>query len=97
MRQGQMQLQLRPVLGGAYTELRLRGTVSTALPAPVVRRLLATLSLSSGWPVALALCVEADAAGWCELWSDALSSIAERHLEIRFVLPRRRAAGRHVC
>jgi hypothetical protein len=98
MRQGQMVIQLRVVQGGAYTELRLRGAVPTALPTRLVRRLMEILSSWSGWPVALALSVEADTAGWCEFWSDVLSSVPARHLEIRFTLPRRLAAGRrHVC
>jgi hypothetical protein len=90
MRQGQMRVRLRPIVGGSYTEVRLCGMVPTTVPPRAVQRALSLLRLWSGWPVALALCVEADAAGWCEVWADALADVPADHLEVRFVLPRDR-------
>jgi hypothetical protein len=98
MKQGQFRVRLRPCCGGAYTQVRLCGAVPTAVPARTLKRLAATLTFWSGWPVALALPVGHDSAGWCEAWSDGLQDVPERHLEIRFVLPRHRVrsgAGGH--
>ena len=82
-------MQLLPLHGGSFTEMRLRGAVPTALPSATLRRLFAVLSFWSGWPVVLVLSVDLATAGWCEIWSDALRDVHEHHLEIRFRKPRR--------
>lgn len=98
MKQGQFRVHLRPCCNGAYTRVLLCGSVPTAIPPRTLKRLAAMLTFWSGWPVALALFVGCETASWCEAWADSLQGIPERHLEIRFVLPRRRtrfAAGEH--
>ena len=84
MKQGQFRACLRPVCGGTFTEVRLCGFVPTAIPARVLRRLAAALTLWSGWPVVVALSVAPDTAAWCESWVAALQDIPERHLDVRF-------------
>lgn len=87
MRHGQAQVVLRPLQGGSFTEVALSATVPTS-PSPAhLRGAIAGLAFWSGWPVELVLCVGNEAAGWCEVWSDALGTVGERHLELRFRLP----------
>ena len=90
MKEGQFRVRLRPCCGGAYTHVQLCGSVPTALPSQALKRMISMLAFWSGWPVALALSVGRDTAGWCDSWADALQDVPERHLELRFVLPRRR-------
>jgi hypothetical protein len=88
MEPDQFVLTLSPREGGAYTRLSLSGTAPTALPKAKLRGLLRMLSFWSGWPVTVALSVEADAAGWCEWWTDALCAVPEGQVEVRFELAR---------
>ena len=81
-----MTLELRPLLGGSYTQLSLRGPVPSA--PPDLRRLVTTLANWNGYPVDVALFVEPETANWCEVWADALSHVPGRHLEVCFkVMP----------
>jgi hypothetical protein len=81
---GQMKLMLSPKEGGSYTRLSLCGWLPTALPGRELRRLLSMLSFWSGWPVRVVLSVDAQTASWCEVWTDALCAVPERHLEVQF-------------
>lgn len=77
-----MTLVLRPLQGGSYTQLSLRGPVPSA--PRELRRLLTTFAHWNGYPVGVVLFVDAKTAGWCEVWSDALLNVPERLLEVRF-------------
>ena len=77
-----MMLKLRPLQGGSYTQLSLSGPLPSEPQG--VRRLLTAFALWSGYPVDVVLFVDAQTAGWCEVWADALASVPERHLEVRF-------------
>jgi len=94
MKQGQFQIRLRPLCGGAFTRVQLCGCVPTAIPPQLVRRLAKLLSFWSGWPVVLALSVESETGGWCELWTESVKDIPERHLDLRFS-PARRIGVQH--
>lgn len=89
MRSGQVVIRLRPFEAGSFTLWSACGSVPTAIPPAQLRRLLSGLTFWSGWPVHLALSVDAGTVGWCETWSEALAHVPERHLEVRF---RRRGA-----
>lgn len=79
-----MTLTLRPLAGGSYTQLLLLGSVPSS-PVPLnVRRLLTMFSNWSGCPVDVVLSVDAQTAGWCEVWTEALCAVPERHLEVTF-------------
>jgi len=93
MKQGQFRVRLRPCCGGAFTQLRLSGCVPTAIPPRLAKQLTEILTFWSGWPVLLALPAVDATAGWCDLWADCLKDIPVRHLEIRFLLPRRLSRG----
>ena len=84
MRREQMTIQLEPEHGGSYTRLRLRGSLPTAVPRRAAARLARELTLWSGWPVSCVLCVDREAACWCEWWTDLLADISARHLELRY-------------
>ncbi len=88
MRHGQAQVVLSPLQGGSFTKVTLSAMIPTSPPPAHLRSALAGLAFWSGWPVELVLCVGAEADAWCDVWSDALSTVAERHLELRFQLPR---------
>jgi hypothetical protein len=77
-----MTLELRPLYGGSYTQLSLSGPVPSAPQG--LRCLLTTFALWNGYPVGVVLSVDAQTAGWCEVWTDALCSVPARHLEVRF-------------
>lgn len=77
-----MTLELRPLDGGSYTQLSLSGPLPSV---PVgLRRLLTWLAHWNGYPVDVVLFVDKQTAGWCEVWTDALASVPDRHLEVRF-------------
>lgn len=79
-----MTLALRPLQGGSYTQLLLLGPVPSA-PVPLnLRRLLTMFSHWNGYPVEVVLSVDKQTAGWCEIWTDALSAVPARHLEVSF-------------
>jgi hypothetical protein len=84
MRSGQVSIQLRPFEGGSFTLWSAHGSVPTAIPPAQLRRLLSGLAFWSGWRVRLALSVDAETAGWCECWSEALGAVPARHLEVCF-------------
>ena len=78
--------RLRATHGGAFTELTLCGPiVSAPPPARALRRLFSQLAFWSGYPVHVVLSVDA-AAGWLEVWSDALAVVPERHARVEFRL-----------
>ena len=77
-----MTLELRPLHGGSYTQFSLSGPVPSSPHA--LGRLLTTFSRWSGYPVSVALFVDAQTAGWCEVWADAPSNVPAPHLEVRF-------------
>jgi len=83
MRPGQMTIRLAPVQYGAYTRLRLCGTLPTALPRPVAARFAQELAFWSGWPVSCVLSADEEAAQWCEWWTDLMAGISAQHLELR--------------
>jgi hypothetical protein len=84
MRSGQVTIRLRPFEGGSFTLWSAHGAVPTAIPPAQLRRLLSGLAFWSGWPVRLALPVDAETVAWCEIWSEALAAVPARHLEVRF-------------
>jgi len=84
MKNGQMKIALTPEHGGAYTRLRLSGSVPTAIPRRTALWLARGLAFWSGWPVRCVLSVDREAACWCEWWTDLLADIPERHLELRY-------------
>ena len=90
MHPGQVMIQLRPFEAGSFTLWSARGAVPTAVPPAQLRRLVSGLAFWSGWPVRLALSVDAATVGWCEIWSDSLGHVPDRHLEVQF----RRRGGR---
>lgn len=85
MKRGQFRIRLRPYNGGAFTQVQLYGYVPTAIPARLAKRLTSLLTFWSGWPVALALCVDTATVGWCEQWADCVQDVPVHHLEVRFV------------
>jgi hypothetical protein len=89
MAKNELKASLRPLDGGAYTEVRLRGpVVSAPPPARALRRLFSQLAFWNGYLVHVVLSVD-EQAGWLEPWADALAAVPERHLRIEF----RRARG----
>lgn len=98
MKDGQFKLYLQPTHDGAFTRLRLSGSVVTALPPCELRRWLRQLASWGDAPVELVLPVDVGSVEWFELWSYAVSEVPARHLQVRFSLerpdPRRR--GRDV-
>jgi hypothetical protein len=85
MKNGQFLLTLRPQYLGSYTRVHLTGSVPTSIPPQQIQRLIHGLAFWSGYSVACALCVDAEAVGWCDFWSDALAALPEHHLQIRLV------------
>ena len=77
-----MTLELRPLHGGSFTQFSLLGPVPSAPQG--LRRLLRMLALWNGYPVDVVLFVDAQTAGWCEVWCDALASVPARHLTVTF-------------
>ena len=83
MKNGQVVLRLEAENGGSYTRLQLCGSVPTAVPRAQAAALVQALAFWSGWPVSCVLCVDREAGGWCEWWTDRLADMPERHLELR--------------
>lgn len=83
-RRDRMTLELRPLHGGAYTQLSLCGPVCSSPQRQVMRQLVSALTHWNGWPMHVVLYVDAQTAGWCEVWAEALGGIPERHLQISF-------------
>lgn len=86
MRSGQVVIRLQPFEAGSFTLWSAHGSVPTAVPPAQLRRLLSGLSFWSGWPVHLALPVDADTVGWCQCWSEALAHVPARHLEVCYTI-----------
>jgi len=84
MHAGQVIIRLRPFEAGSFTLWSARGAVPTVIPPVQFRRLISGLAFRSGWPVRLALPVDAATVGWLEVWSEAISAVPERHLEVRY-------------
>ena len=78
----ELTLELRPWLDGRYTFVSLRGTMETIAQPKELRALLNALSLWSGAPVDVVLCVDGTNSGscWIELWDHVLARIRGRHL-----------------
>lgn len=79
-----MTLTLKPLAGGAFTQLCLRGPLCSAPERRVLQELIRAMAFWSGWPVQVVLHVDAQTAGWCEVWTDALAAVPMRDLEVRF-------------
>jgi hypothetical protein len=77
-----MVLELRPLDGGSYTQFSLSGPLPSAPQR--LSQLFATFAFWNGYPVDVVLFVDAQTAGWCEVWADALARVPARHLEVRF-------------
>ena len=90
-RRDRMTLELRPLHGGAYTQFSLSGPVPSAPQG--LRRLLTMFALWNGYPVDVVLFVDAETAGWCEVWGDALAPVPARHLEVTFMVAEVAAGG----
>jgi hypothetical protein len=88
MKDGQMTMRLTPEHGGSYTNLRLSGSVPTAVPQRTATHLVRGLTFWSGWPVECVLSVDREAASWCEWWTDLLAGIPEHHLKLRYRIRR---------
>ena len=86
MKNGQLKLHLLPTEDGSFTELRLAGSVVTALPPCELRRGFRQLASWNDGPVELVLPVDVGSVAWFELWSDAVSEIPAHHLQIRFAI-----------
>jgi hypothetical protein len=84
--ENQMVLELKPLHGGSYTQLSLRGPVCSAPQPSALRRLLKMFWLWNGYPVHVVLSVEGLRAPWLDVWCDALGTVPARHLEVRFEL-----------
>jgi len=90
MKHDAFKLSLKPIDDGSFTQLRLCGSVVTALPAREIRRLVKQLWSYTGEPVELVLPVDVGTVAWFELWTYAISEIPAHHLQVRFTLERRR-------
>ena len=90
MQNGRIKVWLSPLNGGSYTQLRLIGTLPTALPVRELRSLIEKLSFFSGYPVECALFVDEETAGWCEWWTGRLAVMPVRHLKVRYIARDRR-------
>ena len=77
MTETELTLELRPWLDGRYTFVSLRGTMETIAQPKELRALLNALSLWSGAPVDVVLCVDGTNSGscWLELWDHLLARI----------------------
>jgi len=82
----QMMLELRPLHGGAYTQLSLHGPVCSDPQAKWLRQLLTTFSYWNGYPVRVVLSVDGQTASWLDVWCDALSTVRGRHHEVVFLV-----------
>jgi hypothetical protein len=84
-------IRLLPLLGGAYTCLRLCVCVPTPMPPQALRRLCDLLSLASGERGQFVLSVDAQAAAWSDSWVASILELPARHAQTRFILRRRKS------
>lgn len=84
MQQSKFTVELWPIHNGAYTRVRMRGVIPTAVPKRDLRRLAHGMAFWSGYPIQCVLSVEAEATSWCEWWVEQLAAIHVRHLELVF-------------
>ena len=94
MKYGKMRIVLEPENDGAYTRLRLSGSVPTSVPRASAIQLVQGLSFWSGWPVTCVLSVDKEAACWCEWWTELTAGIDPSLLTLRYRLRRNGASGR---
>jgi hypothetical protein len=80
----QMVLKLRPLEGGAYTQVSLHGPVCSDPQTRWVRYLLKTFSYWNGWPVRVVLSVTGLKAPWLNVWCDVLATVPASHHEVEF-------------
>src|SRR3974377_1359123 len=80
----QMVLELKPLHGGAYTQLSLRGPVCSDPRTQWMRQLLRLFSYWNGYPVHVVLSVEGLKAPWLEVWCDVLATVPARHHKVVF-------------
>lgn len=91
-----LRLTLRPLFGGAYTQIQLQGPVATVPQPREVRRLVALLWLWHGRPLDVVLCADGTNPGacWLEVWEDVLGRVPGHHLDLRYLrLPNSPAHG----
>jgi hypothetical protein len=84
MMRGQIRIQLSPVHGGTFTKVRLSGILPSALPRNKLRHLISQMHLFSGYKVECVLSVAKETGGWCDEWSDLLTDMPLRDLEVRY-------------
>jgi hypothetical protein len=77
-------LSLRPLEGGAYTQVSLQGAICSAPHGRSLRGLFRMLAFWTGWPVHVVLRVDRCTAGWCELWTDALTAVSVGDFTVEF-------------
>lgn len=80
----QMVLELKPLHGGSYTQLSLRGPVCSDPQTRDLRRLLKMFWYWNGYPVRVVLFVTGLKAPWLDMWCDALAAVPGGHHEIEF-------------
>ena len=80
----QMLLELKPLHGGAYTQLSLHGPVCTDPQTKWLRQLLRLFSDWNGYPVRVVLFADGRTGPWLDVWSDVLATVPARHLEVVF-------------
>jgi hypothetical protein len=80
----QMELELRPLQGGAYTQLSLRGPVCSDPRTRWMRQLLRLFSYWNGYPVRVVLFADVRTGPWLDVWCDVLASVPGRHHEVVF-------------
>jgi hypothetical protein len=83
MNETRMTMELRPLHGGAYTQLVLKGPVVATPSGRDFRRLLAALAFWHGRSLHIVLSVagtEADVS-WAEAWDEVLREVPRRHVD----------------
>ena len=83
-----MQLELRPLHQGAYTQITLRGPVVTRPSARDLNRLLAILTLWHGAAVDVVLSVAGTNTDicWAEIWDAGLAAVPAHHAQVRIAI-----------
>lgn len=81
-----LQFRMRPLAAGRRTELSLSGSLPSAVPAEVMRELIAALALWSSAPISIVLIVDESSSDWCERWSQNLRAVGHDAIEVRFEL-----------
>ena len=90
----QVSIKLRPACD-AHTTLSLSLTLPASLTPSSVERICELLSAWSHKPVCVALPVEGAATAWFDDWADALATVPDDQIEIRFVAGRSRRSRAH--